>query len=66
LIFPSSHLVMTGGDAAFGRGRGREGGPPSECLCPNCGHTEPHERGRPCSSLKCPRCGTRMIGKWER
>ncbi|MFB6076060.1 MAG: hypothetical protein ABEK17_02855 [Candidatus Aenigmatarchaeota archaeon] len=54
----------------FGRGRKggrgpRGGGPPSECMCPNCGHKEKHQRGVPCSSKTCPECGSRLIGKWE-
>lgn len=44
-----------------GRGFGRgAGGPPSECLCPNCGNKEPHQRGVPCYSRKCPKCGSPM------
>lgn len=51
-----------------GRGRGRRGGmgggtgmgPGGECLCPNCGHKEPHSIGEPCYSRKCPKCGTPM------
>lgn len=50
----------------FGRcgGRGLGGGygigPGGECLCPNCGHREPHQRGVPCYMKKCPQCGTLM------
>jgi len=50
----------------FGR-RGRRGlgggiglGPSGECLCPNCGHREPHQRGDPCYTKKCPKCGALM------
>ena len=32
------------------------------CVCPNCGHQVPHERGIPCNKIKCPKCGTPMIG----
>jgi len=48
-----------------GRGRGRMGGPLAggavgTCLCPKCGHREPHERGVPCAQKQCPKCGTAM------
>jgi len=49
-----------------GQGRGRMGGPLAAgvggaCLCPKCGHREPHEAGGPCMQKKCPKCGTAMI-----
>ena len=51
----------------FGRGgqRGLGGGgiglgPGGECLCPNCGHREPHQRSVPCYSKKCSKCGALM------
>ncbi|RLI68490.1 hypothetical protein DRO91_08990 [Candidatus Heimdallarchaeota archaeon] len=47
-----------------GRGRGRGGGfasgPGGDCLCPNCGHREPHQLGVPCYNRKCPKCGAPM------
>lgn len=34
------------------------------CVCPKCGITVPHkERGKPCSTRKCPECGTVMKGE---
>jgi NAD-dependent SIR2 family protein deacetylase len=36
------------------------GGAVGTCLCPNCGHREPHERGAPCVQKRCPKCGTAM------
>lgn len=47
-------------------GRGRMGGPLSagpagNCLCPVCGHQQPHERGAPCVTLQCPKCGAAMV-----
>lgn len=41
--------------------RGRFGrGDTGSCLCPACGHAEPHERGIPCVQRPCPKCGTAM------
>ena len=51
----------------FGRGgrRGIGGGnfnsQDGECVCPNCGYREPHQRGSPCNMRQCQRCGTLMI-----
>jgi predicted Fe-Mo cluster-binding NifX family protein len=43
------------------RVRGRFGrGDVGSCLCPACGHAEPHERGIPCVQRMCPKCGTAM------
>jgi predicted Fe-Mo cluster-binding NifX family protein len=49
-----------------GRGRGRMGRSrtwetPSACLCPNCGHREPHEYGVPCAQTTCPKCRSTML-----
>jgi len=45
-------------------GRGRMGGfglgPGGECICPNCATKVPHQRGIPCYTYKCPKCGTSM------
>lgn len=55
-----------GGSQGSAGGRGRMGGnqaagPGGNCECPNCGHTVPHQRGKPCYEHKCPECGTQMI-----
>jgi hypothetical protein len=33
------------------------------CICPKCGFKTEHERGLPCSSIKCPQCGGFMHGE---
>lgn len=56
-----------GGGASPGEGRGRRGGnkpgsgPGGNCVCPKCGHTEPHVAGQRCLDQTCPKCGTKMI-----
>jgi predicted Fe-Mo cluster-binding NifX family protein len=57
-----------GGGQGRGRGGGGigrmggplAGGPVGTCLCPKCGHREPHGRGVPCTQRQCPKCGTTM------
>lgn len=54
---------------AFGQGMGwqRKGrmhgealGPGGDCICPKCGYKKKHQRGVPCSSLKCPKCNVNL------
>ena len=66
-----SHEIETGFyKPAFGQGFGWQkrgkfkgeidkaigSGPGSYCVCPNCGYKISHQRGVPCSTLKCPNC----------
>jgi hypothetical protein len=46
-----------------GRGGGNKAGsgPGGECVCPSCGHKEPHLAGQRCMDRICPKCGTRMV-----
>ncbi len=43
-----------------GQGRWGYGGPPTNCICPNCGTTVPREPGIPCYQRRCPQCGSFM------
>ena len=47
-----------------GQGRGRMGGfslgTGGSCVCPSCGKTAAHQRGVPCTQIKCPNCGNNM------
>lgn len=69
---PGGEAQRRGGRAAGGgRGQGRRrpgpmGDPPGTvstgfCLCPQCGHREPHEPGVPCVKRTCPVCGIAMV-----
>lgn len=49
------------GQGGGGRSRGGSGlGPQGLCVCPDCGTTVQHKLGSPCTSEKCPKCGTFM------
>lgn len=56
-----------GGGAGRGRGQGpgrmseMAAGPGGDCVCPACGHREPHVAGQTCTEKQCPKCGVRMI-----
>ena len=51
-----------GFNVAGGRGMGGGSGlgPGGSLICPQCGYTEPHQRGVPCYSSQCPECGAMM------
>ena len=49
----------------MGRGRGKGWGNKrsslgGNCVCPKCGHKEPHTAGQRCIDQVCPKCGTKM------
>lgn len=52
------HYRMVG---PAGRGRRGFGSPPGACVCPACGFRQPKARGTPCSSVKCPKCGSPLV-----
>ncbi|MFO7627451.1 MAG: NifB/NifX family molybdenum-iron cluster-binding protein [Candidatus Fermentibacteraceae bacterium] len=70
---PDSTLLMPGcgGSGRFGKGGGRiagngrmgQGRSEGICICPACGHREPHMRGIPCIKRHCPTCGSEMARK---
>ena len=57
----------TGRGMGAGGGRGRMGGnrpgagPAGYCVCPSCGTKVAHQRGVPCYSVNCPKCGASMV-----
>jgi len=56
----------TGTGGGRGRGMGRKGGPAAgagpagNCVCSKCGYAAPHQRGVPCATTACPKCGAPM------
>ncbi|MBN1861227.1 MAG: hypothetical protein JW840_07185 [Candidatus Thermoplasmatota archaeon] len=61
---PTGRGPLARGGRGQGRGRGLGGGysrgPSGDCVCPNCGHREPHQVQVPCYTIKCKKCGTFM------
>ena len=51
------------GQGGGGRGGGNKpgSGPEGNCVCPSCGHTEPHVAGQRCLDQVCPKCGIKMV-----
>lgn len=52
---------MGGVGRGFGGGNKPSAGPGGNCICPKCGHREPHIAGQRCVDQVCPKCGTNMI-----
>ena len=48
-----------------GRGRNNGGGfgVGGFCVCAKCKTKVPHQRGIPCTKVKCPNCGRVMVGE---
>jgi len=49
-----------GGLGSRSGGRGAFAGT-SFCVCPQCGHREPHQRGQACIECTCPKCGVKLV-----
>lgn len=49
----------------IGQGFPRQGsGGFTSCRCPNCGYVEEHARNVPCNKMRCPHCGSTLVGNW--
>ncbi len=48
------------GGVGLGRDNQPNSGPGGNCICPKCGHKEPHVAGQRCLDRACPKCGTKM------
>jgi hypothetical protein len=55
-----------GKGARWGRSRRgfESGGPPTSCICPECGMVLPHQPGIPCFQTKCPQCDSPMTRRF--
>ncbi len=58
---PRGTFAVARGFGWENRVKGGAANPPKNCVCPNCGYVVEHQRGVPCSTLKCPKCGAEMV-----
>lgn len=58
---PDGREPVGGNRGGGGRQGGRGAGPSGYCVCPSCGEKTTHKVGMPCTSLKCPKCGSPMV-----
>lgn len=49
-----------GSRRSSGTGRGSGTGQTANCICPQCGQKEAHQRGVPCFERTCPKCSATM------
>ena len=59
---PQGRGPRTGRGIGRGAGAGNRPLGSSICTCPKCGHEISHQRGIPCTKVKCPKCKTLMKG----
>ena len=45
------------------QGQNKNAGPQGNCICPECGHEQPHARGQPCNLIDCPKCNIKLARK---
>ena len=59
---PSCKTNQTMEAVGRGMGRGGMGNGPDDgaCVCPSCGHMQPHTTGETCMDMTCSKCGTKM------
>lgn len=52
-----------GGQCRNARAAGKTGAGAAvdQCVCPQCGHQSPHQRGVPCMQMTCDKCGATML-----
>jgi len=61
----SKDLIKAAAATGLGMGVGnaaQQTGGTDTCTCPSCGAQALHPRGVPCTSFKCPSCGSLMTG----
>ena len=61
----SGAIVEARGDGVGVGGDKQGDGGTDVCICPKCKEEIKHNRGIPCNEVKCPKCGTPMVGKPE-
>jgi hypothetical protein len=49
------------GNVKQGKGRTVQTAGTGYCVCPGCGEKIEHKLGMPCTSVKCPKCGSSMV-----
>ena len=51
------------GDGKGTGGKAQGDGGADICVCPKCGKEVKHAKGKPCSEMKCSKCGVVLVGK---